>query len=101
MKKSTDRYEEIRKEAESWPNWKKEVYNSLATSAHAKKIPLAPPTWNDRINQMTVEEKAKLFDSIGFCMNGFVSDEDCNANKDCMSCALKWLASPYTEGEKK
>ena len=30
----------IRSEAEKWPDWKKEAYNSLATSSHAKKLEL-------------------------------------------------------------
>ena len=54
-------------------------------------------TWNERINQMSAEEKAKLFDGFGFCMNDLVSAEDCNANKNCMGCALMWLNSPYAE----
>jgi Tfp pilus assembly protein PilV len=35
------RCDEIRAEAEQWPDWKKEAYNSLATSAHAKKLELS------------------------------------------------------------
>ena len=34
-------YNEIRKQAETWPNWQKEYYNNtFATSKNAKKIPL-------------------------------------------------------------
>ena len=31
-------YESIKREAASWPGWKKDAYNSLAMSAHAIKI---------------------------------------------------------------
>jgi hypothetical protein len=31
-------YENIKREAETWPGWKKDAYNSLAMSAHAIKI---------------------------------------------------------------
>lgn len=39
-KQYSDRYSEIRKEAESkWPAWKVSTYNSnIAVSAHAKKV---------------------------------------------------------------
>ena len=31
-------YLNIKREAETWPGWKKDAYNSLAMSAHAIKI---------------------------------------------------------------
>ena len=60
----------------------------------------APLTWNERINQMTVEEKAEwvkeyLFDSAceGVCMyNG--------CNGACTENIIAFFNSPYTEGEK-
>ena len=59
-----------------------------------------PLTWNERINQMTVEEKAEwvkeyLFDSAceGVCMyNG--------CNGACTENIIAFFNSPYTEGEK-
>ena len=60
-----------------------------------------PMTWNERINQMTVEEKAEwikeyLFDSAceGVCMyNG--------CNGACTENIIAFFNSPYTEGETK
>ena len=59
----------------------------------------APLTWNERINQMTVEEKAEwikeyLFDAAceGVCMyNG--------CNGACTENIIAFFNSPYTEGE--
>ena len=56
----------------------------------------APLTWNERINQMTVEEKAKWFDAhMDWC-----PFDICTENQNCEYCYAKFLASPYTEGEK-
>ena len=60
-----------------------------------------PMTWNERINQMTVEEKAEwikeyLFDAAceGVCMyNG--------CNGACTENIIAFFNSPYTEGETK
>lgn len=56
-----------------------------------------PLTWNERINQMTVEEKAQW-------LRGIVSCEGCGIPKCGNQCAESWrsyLNSPYTEGETK
>lgn len=56
-----------------------------------------PMTWNERINQMTVEEKAKWFDAhMDWC-----PFDICTENQNCEYCYAKFLNSPYTEGEKK
>ena len=60
-------------------------------------------TWNERINQMTVEEKAKFLttnvqiDCEMFCKLSI----DCCCNGQCEEYMKEWLNSPYTEGEKK
>lgn len=38
----SEEYERIRKEAEDWPDWKKEIYNNHYASAHAKKLLYGP-----------------------------------------------------------
>ena len=60
-----------------------------------------PPTWNERINQMTVEEKAKHFEPV--CVKGIAGADftTCRFEKDCSECLKEYLASPYTEGETK
>lgn len=34
----TVKYQEIKGEIMGWPEWKKDAYNSLATSVHASKM---------------------------------------------------------------
>lgn len=59
-----------------------------------------PMTWNERINQMAVEEKAEWMNCKDFCRVSEISIEDCNAFNDCKECMIALLNSPYTEGEK-
>ena len=61
----------------------------------------APLTWNERINQMTVEEKAKWLYDMDVCRVSSISIEECNSFRHCVECMKSMLASPYTEGEKK
>ncbi len=75
-----------------------EEYEALAQIAEMEKKPL---TWNERINQMTVEEKAKHFEPV--CVKGIAGADftTCRFEKDCSECWKEYLACPYTEGEAK
>lgn len=57
-------------------------------------------TWNERINQMTVEEKVEWLNCTEFCRVTDIPIEECNSYKDCKECMRAFLNSPYTEGEK-
>ena len=63
----------------------------------------APLTWNERINQMTVEEKATFLNRMAqnmYCPKEVIR---CRAVafacEDCADCLKRFLNSPYTEGE--
>ena len=70
-------------------------------------------TWNERINQMTVEEKARyLCNYVGQCANErgkppfafcdkkyLLDTPKENQYHDCLRCWEDYLNSPYTEGE--
>ena len=58
-------------------------------------------TWNERINQMTVEEKAKWLYDMDVCRVSSISIEECNSYGHCMDCMKNMLNSPYTEGANK
>lgn len=58
-------------------------------------------TWNDRINQMTVEEKARWLYDMDVCRVSSISIEECNSYRHCTDCMKNLLNSPYTEGETK
>ena len=60
-----------------------------------------PMTWNERINQMTLEEKAIWLYNMDVCRVSSISIEECNSFRHCVECMKSMLASPYTEGEKK
>lgn len=57
-----------------------------------------PLTWNERINQMTVEEKVEFLMSFENCANSVNPSFKCYASNDCDECLKKFLNSPYTEG---
>jgi hypothetical protein len=60
-----------------------------------------PLTWNERINQMTVEEKAKFIDNITTeCpyVLGYSRQNPCDHYEECQECWIEFLNSPYTEG---
>jgi len=92
-----------------FPTWKTDgkvipINTALAQIAEMEReqkpaavIPVSekPLTWNDAINAMSAEEKALLFDRFGMCYGEGISDEECNKNKDCYSCAMRFLNSPY------
>ena len=61
----------------------------------------APLTWNERINQMTVEEKVEWLNCTEFCRVTDIPIEECNSYNDCKECMRAFLNSPYTEGETK
>ena len=54
-------------------------------------------TWNDRINQMTVEEKGEFFAMFN-CPTSLQSGYDCSKHANCIECMTAFFASPYTEG---
>ena len=60
-----------------------------------------PLTWNERINQMTVEEKVEWLNCTEFCRVTDIPIEECNSYNDCKECMRAFLNSPYTEGETK
>ena len=74
--------------------------------AHIAEMESKPLTWNERINQMTVEEKAEFLDGMFVCVDGLnrASSEHCGM-RTCKRCWIEKLTSeyysPYTEGETK
>ena len=58
-----------------------------------------PMTWNERINQMTVEEKVEWLNGSDYCRVTEIPIFECDAYKDCKECMRAFLNSPYTEGE--
>ena len=79
-----------------------DMYNAvigvLRAELEREKNPL---TWNERINQMTAEEKVLLFDSIISCMDCPAKTEWCNGSGRCNEALTLLMHSPYTEGETK
>ena len=55
-------------------------------------------TWNERINQMTVEEKADVAVIISKRCSTALEKESC-PDLTCWQCFIEFLNSPYTEGE--
>ena len=60
-----------------------------------------PLTWNERINQMTVSEKADWMKDNDFCIVMKLPENGCFEFNSCTECLETWLNSPYTEGETK
>ena len=60
-----------------------------------------PLTWNERINQMTVEEKARYLSRVTITCppNAATRETPCKPH-GCEECWAEYLASPYPEGEK-
>jgi hypothetical protein len=83
-----------------------EEYNALTTALTVLRAEFArqdakPLTWNERINQMTVEEKAKFIDNITTeCpyVLGYSRQNPCDHYEECQECWIEFLNSPYTEG---
>ena len=77
------------------------VYNVNLALAQIAEMESAekPLTWNERINQMTVEEKAKWLYDMDVCRVSSISIEECNSYRHCTECMKNLLNSPYTEGE--
>ena len=113
----SERYYEILEEIKGWKPWQKEAFNQLATSEHATQIDITekPLTWNERINQMTVEEKADVALNLNLCAGELRKPYDLCDEKylyasgmqhngrfhDCRQCWIDFLNSPYTEGATK
>ena len=57
-----------------------------------------PLTWNERINQMTLDEKAKWLYDLDVCRVSSISIDECNSYRHCIDCMKNMLAGPYTEG---
>ena len=80
-----------------------EEYNALTTALAALRAELsrqenAPLTWNERINQMTVSEKADWMKDNDFCIVMKLPENGCFEFNSCTECLETWLNSPYTEG---
>ena len=77
----------------------------IAEMETAQTPTIAPLTWNERINQMTVEEKRKLMtEHLTACVyRKFDLDIPIGACSmlSCKECWIDFLNSPYTEGETK
>ena len=59
-----------------------------------------PLTWNERINQMTAEEKADVAVIISKRCSTALEKESC-PDLTCWQCFIEFLNSPYTEGATK
>ena len=57
-------------------------------------------TWNERINQMTVEEKADVAVIMSRRCSDALSKKIC-PDMTCWQCFIEYLNSPYTEGATK
>ena len=69
----------------------------LLSGIHFEKTTL---TWNERINQMTVEEKADVAVILSKRCARALEKESC-PDLTCWQCFIEFLNSPYIEGEKK
>lgn len=72
----------------------------IAEMETAQTHTMPPLTWNERINQMTVEEKAELYLDDDCVVFKLTKIGKCNVFKECEFCIAAFLNSPYTEGEK-
>lgn len=75
----------------------------IKAKSHADTSPSTPLTWNDRINQMTVEEKARYIrryiDCAGCPINklgGYRCDDYCT-DAECVKKLTELLNGPYKE----
>ena len=73
----------------------------IAEMETAQTPTLPPLTWNERINQMTVEEKATLFQHDDCFIYKLTGTAYCDRHLGCEECTKQFLNSPYTEGEMK
>ncbi|MPM73977.1 hypothetical protein SDC9_120962 [bioreactor metagenome] len=58
-----------------------------------------PLTWNERINQMTVEEKATWLYDMDVCRISSISVEECNSYRHCTECMKNMLNSAAEAGK--
>lgn len=73
------------------------IISALRAELDREKNPL---TWNERINQMTVEEKVLMLNDLGLCLVGKDTPiSNCKREDACTACLTEWLNSPYTKGE--
>ena len=77
------------------PQSAEEILNEFCEEQDKK-----PLTWNERINQMTVEEKADVAVIISNRCSAALEKESC-PDLTCWQCFIEFLDSPYTEGETK
>ena len=71
------------------------ILSVLRAELEREKNPL---TWNERINQMSAEEKGEFFATFD-CRMTFDEDYDCGKHKGCKPCMIDFFNSPYTEGD--
>ena len=57
-------------------------------------------TWNERINQMSADEKGEFFATFN-CIESIQPGYDCSQHENCKECMIAFFASPYTEGATK
>ena len=101
---------EIERAIECFNNkvWSGELFESEVDMYNAVIIVLRaelereknPLTWNERINQMSAEEKGEFFATFD-CRMTFDEDYDCGKHKGCKPCMIDFFNSPYTEGATK
>ena len=78
------------------------VESKTATDLPASQTITIPPlTWNERINLMTVSEKADWMKDNDFCIVMKLQENGCFEFNSCTECLETWLLSPYTEGATK
>ena len=74
----------------------------VAEMETAQTPTIAPLTWNERINQMSAEEKADLFLGEMVQVHNEIlrkAWESTDKMETLSESMTKWLNSPYTEGE--
>ena len=72
----------------------------IAEMETAQTHTITPMTWNERINQMTVEEKADVAVILSKRCARALKKESC-PDLTCWQCFIEFFNSPYTEGETK
>lgn len=71
----------------------------IAEMETAQTPAIAPLTWNERINQMTVEEKATWLYDMDVCRLSSISVEECNSYRHCTECMKNMLNSAAEVGK--
>ena len=86
---------------QSAEEWNIDLALAQIAEMETAQTPTSPPlTWNERINQMSAEEKGEFFATFD-CRMTFDEDYDCGKHKGCKPCMIDFFNSPYTEGATK